>query len=79
MRPSAMSSPIVCDIGIRSDEVEDAPRADRSEKLHASQGDETCAPRPTSSQNCSTALGRHDHVAMAACYDEDATFSDIAF
>jgi hypothetical protein len=26
-----------------------------------------------------TALERHDHQSMAACYDEDATFSDIAF
>jgi ketosteroid isomerase-like protein len=26
-----------------------------------------------------TALQRHDHQAMAACYDDDATFKDIAF
>lgn len=25
------------------------------------------------------ALNRHDHVTMAACYDPDATFRDIAF
>jgi len=26
-----------------------------------------------------TSLNRHDHAAMADCYDENATFSDIAF
>jgi SnoaL-like domain len=26
-----------------------------------------------------TALQRHDHQTMAGCYDEDATFKDIAF
>jgi ketosteroid isomerase-like protein len=26
-----------------------------------------------------TALDRHDHTTMADCYDEDATFTDIAF
>ena len=25
------------------------------------------------------ALNRHDHTAMADCYDEHATFTDIAF
>jgi len=36
-------------------------------------------PNATLLTNLFTALGRHDAAAMAACYREDASFTDIAF